>query len=136
MLKVYKTNVFVADLKEEEVMRISNYPCPFLSENMEDKEIIFNDFISAYNHFLKDCNSFFHFNSQRTPILNKPAIWNGVEEKYITERNFKPFKVIYFHEDVTENISMQELAKRLSADDFIRFLKDREMQFNSDFIKK
>lgn len=110
------------------------YTNPFLSEeilNEETQDI--DDFEKAYDFFSKPFTFFSYYAT--VSLFNKPIIRNFERDAYMTIKNFKPFKVVKVYEDITEKVSIRELADKLNADEFCRFLKDRQMNFNLELTK-
>lgn len=107
---------------------------PFLSEEILSEETQdIDDFEKAYNFFHEHYIFFGYYAT--ISLFNKPIIRNFERDAYMTIKNFKPFKVVKVYEDITEKVSIKELADKLNADDFCRFLKDRQMNFNLELTK-
>ena len=103
---------------------------PHLSENdIPDEYFIFKDFESAFKFFSN--NRFFGIDTSK--LFGKSYISSDYFSS-ITKKNFKPFAVIKCSLDITDRVTIQELAKDLKADDFCRFLKDREVSFSANLL--
>ena len=112
----------------------SVYTTPFLSEEILSEEIQdIDDFEKAYDFFRKHFPFFGYYAT--VSLFNKPIIRNFERDAYMTVKNFKPFKVVKVYEDTTEKVSIRELADKLNADEFCRFLKDRQMNFDLELTK-
>jgi hypothetical protein len=113
---------------------LSCYTTPFLSEevlNEETQDI--NNFEDAYNFFHEHYITFGYYTT--VSLFNKPIIRDYERDAYITVKNFKPFKAIKTYEDITDKVSIRELADKLNADDFCRFLRDRQVNFSLELTK-
>ena len=112
----------------------SVYTTPFLSEEVLSEETCdIDDFEKAYNFFHEHYIFFGYYAT--VSLFNKPIIRNFERDAYMTVKNFKPFKVIKTYEDITEKVSIRELADKLNADDFCRFLRDRQVNFDLELTK-
>ena len=131
MLKIFtfKTIIIWSDTKN--VTNISmGRPLPRLSEDdIPDEDFIFNNFESAFEFFSKHL----FFGISASTLFGKSYISSDYFPT-ITKKNFKPFMVKKCYLDITDRIPIQELAKDLSADDFCRFLKDRDVAFSKNFL--
>ena len=107
-------------------------PIPRLSENdIPNEDFIFKNFESAFEFFSKH-----HFSGISTSTFFGKSYISSYDNDFpsITKKNFKPFMVMKCYLDITDRVSIQELAKDLSADDFCRFLKDREVFFSKNLL--
>ena len=136
MLKVFKSfyEVIWADGEREELYYdVYTRALPILSEvNMDNKTWDIKNFEEAYD-FFHEHPSFYGYYSTLS-LFNKPII-RIPGEGYMTVKNFVPFKVIKSYKDVTDKVSIKDLANDLTADDFCRFLKDRQINFNFNLTK-
>lgn len=136
MLKVFKSfyEIIWADGEREELYYdINTRALPILSEvNMDDKTWNIKNFEEAYD-FFHEHPCFYGYYSTLS-LFNKPII-HVPEGDSITVKNFMPFKVIKSYEDITNKVSIKDLANDLTADDFCRFLKDRQINFNFNLTK-
>lgn len=128
MLKIFKTV-----WKDEK--RILNIGTKLIlsEEELNLKEEVFNFkiFEDAYDFFCKHFYINFYFPTYS--LFNKPII--QTIGKNITAKNFEPFKIIKTYREVTDEMTIKELAEDLKADEFCKFLKDRQINFNLDLTK-
>lgn len=129
MLKIFRTVWQNGERKPFYAQR--NY---ILSEkNLSSRVEIYdlNTFEGAYDFFNKHFTSsyFATYSLFDKPVIQKP---NG---KYITVKNFEPFKIIKTYEDITDRTTIKELAENLKADEFCRFLRDRQVNFDLELTK-
>jgi len=112
----------------------SCYTTPFLSEEALSEETQdINNFEDAYNFFHEHYITFGYYAT--VSLFNKPIIRNFERDAYMTVKNFEPFKVIKTYEDITDKVSIRELADKLNADDFCKFLRDRQVNFSLELTK-
>jgi len=136
MLRVFKSfyEIIWSDGEKEELCYdINTRALPILSETNLDNEMWnLENFANAYDFFNK--HPYFYGYCSMRSFFNKPIIYMP-EGVCITTKNFIPFKVIKSYEDVTDKVSIKDLANDLSADDFCRFLKDRQINFNLELTR-
>ena len=137
MLRVFKsfyTILWENGEKEALEYGVCTRSLPVLSEeNIESEIWDIKNFESAYDFFCKH-PYFYKYCSMRSLFFNKPII-HTYEGDNITIKNFVPFKVVKYYEDVTDKVSIKNLANDLTADDFCRFLKDRQINFNLELTR-
>lgn len=136
MLKVFESSykiIWASGKKEKLYYSGFVRSIPILSEeNLGEEVWDIKEFEEAYDFFNKHSGFYKYFST--VSLFNKPVIYTP-EEKYITVKNFEPFKVIKSYEDVTDKISIKDLANDLKADDFCRFLRDRQVNFDLELTK-
>ena len=136
MLKVFESfyEIIWADGEKEKLYYdVHTRSLPILSEKILSEEIWdIKNFENAYD-FFHEHNYFYGYYSTLS-FFNKPII-HASEGGNITVKNFVPFKVIKSYKDVTDKVSIKDLANDLTADDFCRFLKDRQINFNLGLTK-
>ena len=136
MLKVFKSfyEIIWADGEREKLYYdINTHTFPILSEvNMDNKMWNIENFENAYDFFHE--HPYFYGYYSTLSLFNKPII-HVSEGGSITAKNFVPFKVTKSYEDITDKVSIKDLANDLTADDFCRFLKDRQINFNLELTK-
>lgn len=136
MLKVFKSfyEIIWADGEREELYYdINTRILPILSEvNIDNKTWDIKNFEEAYDFFHE--HHYFYSYYSTLSLFDKPII-HVYERRNITVKNFVPFKVIKSYEDVTDKVSIKDLANDLTADDFCRFLKDRQINFNFNLTR-
>lgn len=131
MLRVFTFKYIIIWEDTENVKEIyMGRPIPRLSENdIPNEDFIFKNFESAFEFFSK--HHFFGIDA--CTFFGKSYI-SSDDFPLITKKNFKPFMVTKCYLDITNRVSIQDLAKDLSADDFCRFLKDREISFSKNLL--
>lgn len=96
-------------------------------EEAKDTVIEYKDFEQAYDYLKTHSSTCAHLDYtlfRHKPVIvffKKPWPINNVR---MTKKNFLPFKEKVWHREV-KSYSMHELMKRLDAEDFIAFCKDR-----------
>ena len=96
-----------------------------------NEEHKFNTFEEAYN-FIKQ-NKMIGIDVNIN-LFNKEQIVIHSDDIYakpikMTRKNFKPFIIKNETEELGERITIKELARELSADAFVEWLKDKDMQY-------
>jgi hypothetical protein len=136
MLKVFESSykiIWASGKKENLYFNGLVSSIPILSEEAINEEVWdIKEFSEAYDFFKKHSGFYKYFST--VTLFNKPVIYTP-EEKYMTVKNFEPFKVIKTYEDITDKVSIKDLANYLKADDFCRFLRDRQVNFNLELTK-
>lgn len=131
MLKIFihKYVIIWSDAKDIKEIYMGR-PLPRLSENdIPNEDFIFKNFESAFEFF----SNYHFFGIDACTFFGKSYI-SSDDFPLITKKNFKPFMVTKCYLDITNRVSIQDLAKDLSADDFCRFLKDREISFSKNLL--
>lgn len=131
MLKIFtfKYVIIWSDAKDIKEIYMGR-PLPRLSENdIPNEDFIFKNFESAFEFF----SNHHFFGIEASTFFGKSYI-SSDDFPLITKKNFKPFMVTKCYLDITNRVSIQDLAKDLSADDFCRFLKDREISFSKNLL--
>lgn len=136
MLRVFNSfyEIIWADGEKEDLQyNVYTSSLPVLSEeNIKDEIWDIKSFEDAYNFFCEH-PYFYGYYSMRS-LFNKPIV-RTPEEANMTIKNFAPFKVVKSYKDVTNKVSIKHLADKLTADDFCRFLKDRQINFNLELTR-
>lgn len=96
------------------------------------KEYNFNNFEDFYE-FVKN-NDIIGIKAGKTMIFNKPAVYitraDSMDTKRITKRNFKKISIVDTYRKYYNRTTIKELAYLISAEDFVEWLKDRDINLN------
>lgn len=100
---------------------------PDYVQSINRQEIHFDSFDAFYNEIAFEHGSYGNFYVDCCFFSKKPKIVLDTmfEKIKITEKNFKSIKFKFVYKPFTGNIN--ELERELSADDFIEYLKERNM---------
>ncbi len=94
------------------------------------EEYEFNTFEEAYN-FLKSCD--IHGVEARQTILRRKIIEvfsaMHIDSFKISNRNFKTLKIKIEQRDCEKRASIDMLAKKLTANEFVEWLKDNQINY-------
>lgn len=136
MLKVFESSykiIWANGKKEKLYFSGLVRSIPILSEEALNEEVWdIKDFVEAFD-FFHEHPGFYAYHATLS-FFNKLII-EMPEGRCMTVKNFKPFKVIKTYEDVTNKVTIKELANDLKADDFCRFLRDRQVNFDLELTK-
>lgn len=136
MLKVFDSSyeiIWASGKREKLYYGAFARSIPRLSEEtLSGKVWDIKDFVEAYDFFHE--HSCFYGYYSTVSFFNKPLI-HTPGDGYITVKNFEPFKVIKTYEDITDKVSIKDLANDLKADEFCRFLRDRQVNFDLELTK-
>ena len=136
MLRVFESSyeiIWASGKREKLCFGAFSRSIPILSEETLSGEVWdIKDFADAYDFFHKHSSFYGYFST--VSLFNKPII-HTPEEQFMTIKNFEPFKVIKTYEDITDKVSIKDLAEDLNADDFCRFLRDRQVKFDLELTK-
>jgi hypothetical protein len=125
MKKIYDMNIFLdwGNGKPSELLTWNGYNLLIREEKPENREFCcntFNDLLDLLDEYSIPC-----LEVQETLFRKKPYVQAviGFESYRIEPKGYKPITITYKFSEV--HPTMEDLAKNLSGEDFVEWLKDR-----------